>query len=91
MGGSLIQKLGFIIMNWTVEFKGAYNFLEDKLYQVDGAGLSIRNNPGHSDYENIELLNIKYEIDKNLKNFKIEDFKYWTLRIYRQLKIKETV
>ena len=77
-------------MNWQVEFKNAYNLLKDKLYLADGNGYQVKTS-SDPDYENIDLISLKCEIDKNIKNFKIEDYKYWSKRIYRQLGIMEAV
>ena len=78
-------------MNWIAEFKNAYNLLEDKLYLADGNGYQVKISNGDPDYENTDLISLKCEIDKNIKNFTIEDYKYWTKRIYRQLGIKEVI
>ena len=78
-------------MNWVCEFKNAYNLLKDKLYLADGNGYQIKISGGDPDYENINLLDLKIEIDKNIGNFKLEDYKYWSKRIYRQLGIREAV
>ena len=78
-------------MNWVCEFKNAYNLLEDKLYLTSGNGYQVKISNGDPDYENINLLDLKIEIDKNIGNFKLEDYKYWSKRIYRQLGIREAV
>ena len=79
-------------MNWILEFKNAYNLLKDKLYLADGNGYHIKTSPGGDpDYENIDLISLKCEIDKNIRNFKLENYKYWAKRIYRQLRIKEAI
>lgn len=79
-------------MNWVCEFKNAYNLLKDKLYLADGNGhYQIKTSGGDPDCENINLLDLKIEIDKNIGNFKLEDYKYWSKRIYRQLGIREAV
>ncbi len=78
-------------MNWVCEFKNAYNLLKDKLYLADGNGYQVKISNGDPDYENINLLDLKIEIDKNIGNFKLEDYKYWSKRIYRQLGIREAV
>ncbi|MBA7584324.1 hypothetical protein ES708_26277 [subsurface metagenome] len=77
-------------MNWQAEFKNAYNLLKDKLYLADGSGYQVKTS-SDPDYENRDLINLKCEIDKNIRNFKLEDYKYWTKRIYRQLGIMEVI
>jgi len=73
-------------INWIEEFKIAYELLKEKLYLADGGSFKISHG-GNTDYENIDLLNIKLEIDKNRNKHEF-DYKYWTLKIYNLLRIK---
>ena len=73
-------------MDWIKEFKNAYQMLKDKLYLANGSSYKLSHS-GNTDYDNIDLLSLKLEVDKN-KNEPKFNYRYWTRRIYNLLRIK---